>query len=474
MRTALLLCTLAAVSVASSTGSGSPGLGVATASLGLCPEGQASPAGLVYRVPIQGTIDLGLPPFVERVVKQAGQEHPDAIIFDIDTFGGRLDGATRIKDAIMSSPVPTVAFINRRAISAGALISLSCEKIFMSKGATIGAATAVDLEGKKASEKVISYMREEMSATAEARGRPARIAEAMVDEDLEVPYIIVEGDTLRLEEIEGSKAGKLITLTTEKALRLGMADDMRDTFQEVLTALGLEDAEVVSFAPSWSEYVVRFLTDPIVSSLLMTIGFLGLLFELRTPGFGVGGIIGTIALLLFFSTSFIAQLANFTEVLIFMVGLTLLILEVVAIPGFGLAGIGGIGLMLWGMYKMLIGDYPTPDQLERAFVGLNIGILGGVIGTILLLRIFVTSKFFKKHVPFTAEEYSVAMGVESLVGHVGKALTECVPTGKADFAGRHVNVTTRGEHIPKGSSVEIIRVEGNTAFVRLVSQTNKE
>ena len=429
---------------------------------------------MVYRVPIQGTIDLGLPPFVERVVKQAGQEHPDAIIFDIDTFGGRLDGATRIKDAIMSSPVPTVAFINRRAISAGALISLSCEKIFMSKGATIGAATAVDLEGKKASEKVISYMREEMSATAEARGRPARIAEAMVDEDLEVPYIIVEGDTLRLEEIEGSKAGKLITLTTEKALRLGMADDMRDTFQEVLTALGLEDAEVVSFAPSWSEYVVRFLTDPIVSSLLMTIGFLGLLFELRTPGFGVGGIIGTIALLLFFSTSFIAQLANFTEVLIFMVGLTLLILEVVAIPGFGLAGIGGIGLMLWGMYKMLIGDYPTPDQLERAFVGLNIGILGGIIGTILLLRIFVTSKFFKKHVPFTAEEYSVAMGVESLVGHVGEALTKCVPTGKADFAGRHVNVTTRGEHIPKGSSVEIIRVEGNTAFVRLVSQTNKE
>lgn len=457
MRTALLLWTFTAVSVASSTGSG-----------------QAYPAGLVYRVPIRGTIDLGLPPFVERVIKQAGREVPDAIIFDIDTFGGRIDGATRIKDAIMSSPVPTVAFINRRAISAGALISLSCEKIFMSKGATIGAATAVDLEGKKASEKVISYMREEMSATAEARGRPARIAEGMVDEDLEVPYIIVEGDTLRLEEIEGSKAGKLITLTTEKALRLGFADDMRDTFQEVLAALGLEDAEVVSFAPNWSEYVVRFLTDPIVSSLLMSIGFLGLLFELRTPGFGIGGIIGTIALLLFFGTSFIAQLANFTEVLIFLGGLTLLILEVVAIPGFGLAGIGGIALMLWGMYKMLLGEYPTPDLIERAFIGLNIGILGGVIGTILLLRVFVTSRFFKKYVPFTAEEYSVAMGMEGLVGQVGVALTECMPTGKADFASRHVNVTSRGENIPKGSRVEVIRVEGNTAFVRLVPHTNKE
>ncbi|MFB0516520.1 MAG: nodulation protein NfeD [Candidatus Neomarinimicrobiota bacterium] len=434
----------------------------------------AKPAGLVYRVPIQGTIDMGLPPFVERVIKLADQERPEAIIFDIDTFGGRLDGATRIKDAIMSSPVPTVAFVNRRAISAGALISLSCEKIIMSKGATIGAATAVDVEGKKASEKVISYFREEMSATAEARGRPTRIAEGMVDEELAVPYIIIHGDTVHLEGIEGSKSGKLITLTTEKAIRLAMADDMQDTFEEVLASLGLEEARVVSFAPNWSEHIVRFLTDPIVSSLLMSIGFLGLLFELRTPGFGFPGIIGAIALLLFFSTSFIAQLANFTEVLIFLAGLTLLILEIVAIPGFGLAGIGGIALMLWGMYKMLLGEFPTPEQIERAFIGLNIGILGGIIGAVILLRAFVTSKFFKRHIPITAEEYSVAMGLEELVGQIGNTLTACMPTGKAEIAGRQVNVTTRGEHIPKGTSVEIIRVEGNTAFIRIASRTNKE
>jgi membrane-bound serine protease (ClpP class) len=432
------------------------------------------PAGTVFRVPIQGTIDLGLPPFIERVIEQAEREQPDAIIFDIDTFGGRIDGATRIKDAIMSSTVPTVAFINRRAISAGALISLSCKTIIMSKGATIGAATAVDMEGKKASEKVISYMREEMSATAEARDRPARVAEGMVDEEMEVPYIIAEGDTLYLEGIEGSKAGKLITLTTEKALRLGIADEEHDTFDQVLISLGLADAQVISFAPSWSEYIVRFLTDPIVSSLLMSIGFLGLLFELRTPGFGVGGIIGTVALLLFFGTSFIAQLANFTEVLIFLGGLTLLLLEIVAIPGFGLAGIGGIALMIWGMYKMLLGDYPTPDQIERAFVGLNIGIMGGLIGTILLLRIFITSKFFQRNVPISAEEYSVSMGVDTLVGQVGTTLTKCMPTGKAEFSGRHVNVTTRGEHVTKGSPVEVIKVEGNTAFIRLVSEAKKE
>ncbi len=434
----------------------------------------AQPAGPVYRVPIQGTIDMGLPPFIERVMKEADRERPEAIIFDIDTFGGRVDGATRIKDAIMDAPVPTVAFINRRAISAGALISLSCEKIFMTKGATIGAATAVDLEGKKASEKVISYMREEMSATAEARGRPTRIAEAMVDEDLAVPYVVIRGDTVRLEDIEGSKSGKLITLTTEKALRLGMADQMHDSFLEVQAALGLEDAQVITFSPNWSEHIVRFLTNPIVSSLLMSIGFLGLLFELRTPGFGVGGIIGTIALLLFFGTSFIVQLASFTEVLIFLAGVTLLVLEVVAIPGFGLAGISGIILMLWGMYKMLLGEYPAPEQMQQAFIGLNIGILSGIIGTIILLRALVTTKFFKRHVPITAEEYSVAAGVEELVGVVRETLTECMPTGKAEFAGRQVNVSTRGEHISKGTMVVVIRVEGNTAFIHLAQQSNME
>jgi len=434
----------------------------------------AYPAGQVYRVPIQDMIDLGLPPYIERVIEQAERDQPQAIIFDIDTFGGRIDGATRIKDAIMSATVPTVAFINRRAISAGALISLSCETIFMTKGATIGAATAVDLEGKKASEKVISYMREEMSATAEARGRPPRIAEAMVDEEMEVPFVIVEGDTVRLDDVEGSKVGKLITLTTEKALRFSIADGMYDTFEDVLAALDLADAEIVVFSPNWSEKVVRFLTDPVVSSLLMTLGFLGLMWELKSPGFGAGGIIGLVALTLFFSTSFIAQLATFTEVLIFLTGLTLLILEVAVIPGFGLAGLSGIGFMLWGLYKMLLGEYPDPEQMQRAFVGLNIGILGGIIGAILVIRTFIGSKFFKRHVPISSEEYNIAMGVDDLVGRAGVALTELMPTGKAEIGNHQVNVISRGEYIPKGARIEVLRVEGNTAFVRSAADQNKE
>ena len=149
---------------------------------------------IVYKIPIQGTIDLGLPPFIERIIQNAEEENADAIIFDIDTFGGRVDAATQIKDAILSSNVLTVAFINRRAISAGALISLSCEKIYMTGGGTIGAATAVDMKGNKGSEKVISYMREEMASTAEKRNRDTNIAKGMVDEELSFSYLVIDGD----------------------------------------------------------------------------------------------------------------------------------------------------------------------------------------------------------------------------------------------------------------------------------------
>lgn len=424
-------------------------------------------AGQVYYVPINGTIDLGLPPFVERVVELAAKEHPQVIIFDIDTFGGRLDGATRIKDAIMGATVPTVAFINRRAISAGALIALACDRIVMTSGGTIGAATAVNLEGKKASEKVISYMREEMSSTAEARNRPRRIAEAMVDEDLIVPWVIIDDDTVKLVDVEGSKAGKLITLTTLKALALGIADESHETLDDLLAAMDLGGVEIIVFAPSWSERLVRFLTDPVVSSLLMSIGFMGLIFELRSPGFGVGGIIGVVALSLFFGASFMAELATVTEVLIFLTGVIFLLLEVFVIPGFGVAGISGIILMLWGMYKMLLGEYPTPEQLERSFLGLNIGIIGAILAGIVMLRALLGSKFFKRNVPIGGLESSISVGLDSLLGTSGHTLTPCMPSGKADFAGRQVNITTRGEFLDEGATVVVLAVEGNTAIVRL-------
>ena len=170
----------------------------------------------VYRIPIQGTIDLGLPPFINRMLEDAKSKNAKAIIFDINTFGGRVDAATQIKDAILGTDIMTVAFINRRAISAGALISLSCEKVFMTGGGLIGAATAVDMSGKKGSEKVISFMREEMASTAEKRGRNTQIARGMVDEELIFTHLLINGDSVLVEDIEGRKEGKLISLTTDR------------------------------------------------------------------------------------------------------------------------------------------------------------------------------------------------------------------------------------------------------------------
>ena len=350
----------------------------------------------VYRVPIQKTIDLGLPPFVERAIGEAERARASAIIFDINTFGGRVDGATQIKDAILGSTILTVAYINRRAISAGALISLSCEKVIMTGGATIGAATAVDLSGKKASEKVISYMREEMASTAETRGRNSLMAQAMVDEEISFESIIIDGDTLAVNDLQGAKEGKLITLTTENAIRYGMADGKAETFDELLGLIGLADAQVVDLRVNWSEKLVRFLTEPTVSSLLMTLGFLGLLFELQSPGWGIPGTVGLICLALFFGSSLFTELATMTELLIIGLGVVLVLVELLLIPGFGVVGILGGLTILAGFFLMLIPAHPWPSDLSSAAGGLTIGILGGIVGIFLMGRVLVRTEFWKR------------------------------------------------------------------------------
>ena len=303
----------------------------------------------IYHIPIEGTIDLGLPPYIERSIKEAEDNNAESIIFEVNTFGGRVDAATQIKDAILDSKVPTIAFINKRAISAGALISLSCEKIFMASGATIGATTAVDMSGNKASEKVISYMREEMAATAEKRGRNKFIARGMVDEELEFPskvkkeyvsengdidtiktiihFLIMENDTIYVDDIEGRKQGNLITLTTDQSLKYNIADYSADTFSDVLDSLGYSSFQINKTSENWSENFVRFLTNPVVASLLTTFGFLGILFELQSPGWGIPGSIGLVCLILSLSASYIAELATMNDLLVVLIGLLLILLE---------------------------------------------------------------------------------------------------------------------------------------------------
>ena len=269
---------------------------------------------VVHLVPVEGMIDLGLAPFVERVLDEAAGSQAAAVVLEVNTFGGRVDAAVLIRDALLRSRVRTVAFVNRRAISAGALISLAASTLAMAEGGTIGAATPVEMgqpggAAQPVGEKTVSYVRKEFRATAESRGRPPLLAEAMVDADVQIPGVIGKG--------------KLLTLTTEEALKHKLADFRADTVEAVLDRLGLAGAEVRRAAPTWAEHVLRFLTHPLVSSLLMTIGILGIIVELRTPGFGVPGAVGIGCLALFFWGHWLVRLVGWEELLLVGIGLEL-------------------------------------------------------------------------------------------------------------------------------------------------------
>ena len=351
----------------------------------------------IYVVPIQDVIDLGIPSLVSRGISLAESNNADMIIFDIDTFGGRVDAATQIKDSISSTNIETVAFINRRAISAGSLISLSCDKIYMTDGATIGATSVVDMSGSKQSEKSQSYMREEMAATAEKSGKNPNIARGMVDEELSFEYLVVDGDSLKVEDIEGRKEGKLITLTTELALKYGIADGKGETIEELLSSLELNEYDIITVDENWSENVVRILTNPTVSSLLTTFGTIGVISELYSAGWGIGGTIGIICLTLALGAGYLTQLASSTDILIILLGILLLFVEAVAIPGFGIFGITGIIILFYGFYLLLIPDIPvSPEVYSEALDGFSWAIVVGIFGIIFILRLIGKSAFFQK------------------------------------------------------------------------------
>jgi len=353
----------------------------------------------IYVVPIQDTIDLGIPAFVNRAISAAEKNSAELIIFDIDTFGGRVDAATQIKDAISATDITTIAFINRRAISAGSLISLSCDQIYMTDGGTIGATSVVDMSGSKQSEKSQSYMREEMAATAEKAGKNTDIARGMVDEELSFEFLVINGDSLKVDDIEGRKEGKLITLTTELALKYNIADGKSESVEELLSDLGIENYNIITLSENWSEDLVRFLTDPTISSLLTTFGTIGIISELYSAGWGIGGTIGIVCLTLALGASYLTQLASSMDLLIIFSGLLLLVVEFIAIPGFGFFGIAGIGVLFYGLYLLLIPDVPVSDEIySQALDGFSWGIVGGIIALIMVINLLLKSKFLERFI----------------------------------------------------------------------------
>ncbi len=295
----------------------------------------------------------------------------------------------------------------------------------------------------------------------------------MVDEELNFTHLVVDGDSVEVTDIEGRKEGKLISLTTVQALKYGIADGTTETFEDVLEQLDLSDAKVVDLTVNWSEKLVRFLTDPTVSSLLMTLGFLGLLFEIQSPGWGIPGTVGLVCLSLFFGSTFLTELATMTELLIIGVGIALILVEVLVIPGFGLVGVlGGITIM-GGLFMMLLPGHPLPTDISSASWGFTIAVIGGLIAIYLLAKALIRTEFWKKiTLPLSeksSEGYSTSIGLEGLVGQMGIAASDLRPSGWAVVGAEKIFVVTEGEFVENGDDVQILSVDGNRIVVRKVN-----
>jgi membrane-bound serine protease (ClpP class) len=417
---------------------------------------RTGPASVV-RVPVTGVIELGLAPFIERSLKEAAAAKAALVFLDIDTPGGRVDAAEQIVDAIQASPVPVYAFVNRRAFSAGALIALATRSIWMVPGAVIGAATPVTGEGHKAPEKIVSAMRSEMRALAEQRGLDPRIAEAMVDENVGVEGVV--------------EKGKLLTLTTEEAVRVGYASSIPD-WNALLHEFDADGAQVHEMRVNWAESLVRFFTHPAVAPLLLSLGVLGLIIEFKTPSFGLAGAAGLTMLGLFFGSRWIVGLAGMEELLLLGAGLVLLIVEATVLPGFGIAGILGLLALGSSLFLSLVPANATAADVGTAAAVLSIAGIAIVLMAWALLRHLPKSGRFARSGLMLQESTAKEIGYRSadvtaeLVGSSGIAITDLRPSGVAKIGDERVDVEAEGSFISAGTPVRVIRAEGYRHIVR--------
>ncbi|MDA0671735.1 MAG: hypothetical protein O2991_03540 [Bacteroidetes bacterium] len=409
---------------------------------------------------VEGMIDNGLVHYIDRALAQAEERGDDVIVFELDTFGGLVDAADKIRQSILDAEIRTIAFINKNAASAGALISYACDEIVMAEGASIGAATVVEGQsGEKASEKMQSYFRGLMRSTAEANGRDPRIAEAMVDESIEVEGIIEEG--------------KLLTLSASEALEFGVADDVVDNKTGMLAKLSIAEEAIVETSESWEEATLRFIANPVVSGILMLMMMSGLYFEFQTPGFGFGGAAAVVGAAMFFAPLYIMGLAEAWEILLFALGVILLIVEIFVIPGFGVPGIIGLLLVVFSLGASLIGNvgfsFPEQTEVTRAVWTMAIT-LSASFGAIAMFAramperrafglLVLKDKLTETDASSDEAEYKLLLGQE------GVAKSPLRPSGVADFSGRRLDVQTLGDFIESGETVVVKQVNGHRVLV---------
>lgn len=323
---------------------------------------------LVVVIPIQGSIEPGIGHFLQRSLDEAEADGAVAVILDINTPGGRLDTVLEMRDAILDSPVRTIAFVNREAFSAGALITIASNEIWVAPGGVFGAATPI-LGTETADAKTIAAVRSTFRSTAETRGRDPIVAEAMVDPAVEVPGL--------------DSSTTLLSLSSDQAVQYGYADGIATDRTELISLLGLSDATVEVASISFIESVVRWITDPIVASLLILAGLFLIVADALFAGFGVAAVAGLACFGLFFWGHLLANLAGWEDFLLIALGLVLIGVEVFVIPGFGFAGIAGTAALAGGLFLAMTGrgfwDYNDSDNAIRAGWSIAIGLVGSIV-----------------------------------------------------------------------------------------------
>jgi membrane-bound serine protease (ClpP class) len=414
---------------------------------------------------IKAEIDPRMSRYVKLALEHAEKTNADVIIIDMDTFGGALDDAKKIVDWLMAEKRPVWVFINSDAASAGALISIACDSIYMAPGATIGAATVVTGTGEAAPDKYQSYMRSIMRSTAEENGRNPQIAEAMVDETLEVDSV--------------NQAGKVITFTTTEALKFGYCEAKVESIEEILERNKIESYEIETYYLGATEKIIAFFLNPFISGLLILVIIGGIYFELQTPGVGFPLFAALTALVFYLVPYYLNGLAEYWEIIALFAGIVLLLVEIFVIPGFGIAGVSGIVLMVTSMILIMLNNdffnfefVPLGDIIVAAFAT-----VGGLAGGVLLLifggvRISKTKAFQRFALPDTQDKsqgYTVNALNDALIGKQGTAYTVLRPGGKILIEEEIYDAFTRGDYIEKGEAVEVIATEGTTLKVKRVS-----
>ena len=402
----------------------------------------------VMIIPIDDVVELGLSSYLERNIAKAEEVGADLIILALDTPGGRVDAAQDIKRILYDCDIKTIAFVKDQAISAGAYIAMCCDEIVMAPGSTIGDAEML-INGVRADEKYLGPWREEFAAIAEDKGRDPQIAKAFVDRDIAIEGVI--------------EAGKLLTLTPQRAVELGIADGMVASEKELLQTIGAGDAKVVYGDITGAEKVTRFVTNPNVAPLLLAAGLLLLVIEFTTPGVGLFAIGGISLLTLYFGGHMIAGMASWIALLLFVAGIILCFIEIL-VPGFGIFAIGGIGCIVGSIFLT------TPD-VATAVKYLAIVLLAMAVCAPIVLKLFSKSKLFDRLLVrerLTTEDGYVAGRKEQAdyVGAAGVAATTLRPSGTVELEdGTRIDVVTRGEFIEKGEPVQVTKKDGTWLVV---------